>query len=385
MRSAAFAVAAVLFLIGPAPGAELLSEDQPVPLSADEVSYDRELRHRRPRPCRAEPGRPHPPRRHTHLQRAHGTVTASGNVSLEPTGDVAFADYGAHLRPQGGVIRDIQILLADGSRIAANGGKRTGEKTEFAKAVYSPCPLCEEDPTRAPLWQLKAVRVTHDQEAHRIEYRDAWLEIYGVPVAYTPYFSHPDPTVTARAGFWCRISPSRIASARRSRYPSFTLGPSADATFEPIITSSRASCWAAYRRPLAHRRVRRERQHHPCRPHGRRPGRGDDDEIRGHIDARARFDYDETWRLGADLGARLRQDLSPALRLRQRTYADQPGLPRSLMSEATASAARCGSRACATRTTTTSASTDSLEAIYHYVGEPTGSEIISPSTPGCSI
>src|SRR3546814_9095279 len=43
----------------------------------------------------------------------------------------------------------------------------------------------EDDPTRAPLWQIKAVKIIHDQEEKTIEYQDAWMEIYGLPVMYT--------------------------------------------------------------------------------------------------------------------------------------------------------------------------------------------------------
>ena len=306
LRSAALAVAAVLSLIGSVAAAELPSEDQPVLLSADEVSYDRDLG-------------VVTARGHVELSQGdrilladtltynerNGTVSASGNVSLlEPTGDVAFADY-VELTSglKEGVIRDIRVLLADGSRIAANGGKRSGEKTEFAKAVYSPCPLCEEDPTRAPLWQLKAVRVTHDQEAHQIEYRDAWLEIYGVPVAYTPYFSHPDPTVTRQSGLLVpefSFSNSLGASVRPPYY--FTLGPSADATFEPIITSKQGIVLGG-----EYRRLFRTGEF-DANGSITRADRTDEDQdevdanaVRGHIDARTRFDYDENWRWGADL------------------------------------------------------------------------------------
>ena len=137
LRVAAIAAAAFL-LVARASAAELPSEDEPVLLSADEVSYDRDLG--------VVTARGHVELSQgdrilladtlTYNERT-GTVSASGNVSLlEPTGDVAFAEYvelTSGLRE--GVIRDIRVLLADGSRIAANGGRRTGETTEFAKAV----------------------------------------------------------------------------------------------------------------------------------------------------------------------------------------------------------------------------------------------------------
>ena len=121
---------------------------------------------------------------------------ASGNVILlEPTGDTFFADY-VELTDgmRDGVIEQIRVLLTDDSRFAAVRGKRKdGIKTTLTKAVYSPCKVCKEDPEKAPLWQLKASTIVHDKNTREIRYQNARLELYGVPVAYTPFFSHPDP------------------------------------------------------------------------------------------------------------------------------------------------------------------------------------------------
>src|SRR3546814_18862362 len=69
------------------------------------------------------------------------------------------------------------------------------------RAVYSPCALCERDPTRPPLWQIKAGEVVHDETQKEIVYKDAVLEMWGVPVMYAPYFFHADPSVKQKTGF----------------------------------------------------------------------------------------------------------------------------------------------------------------------------------------
>ncbi len=130
-------------------------------------------------------------------------VTASGNISLlDPSGNVIFANFAELTNDMAeGFIRDIRVLLTDRSRLAAASGLRTGDNTTvFKKGVFSPCELCRDDPTRAPLWQLKALEIEHDQEDQVIRYRDAWMEIFGMPVFYTPYFEHPDPTVKRKSG-----------------------------------------------------------------------------------------------------------------------------------------------------------------------------------------
>ena len=130
-------------------------------------------------------------------------MEAEGNVALaDPSGDTLFADrvvLTGDLRA--GVAEQLRARLADDSLIAAAGGRRTGGvRTEFERAVYSPCPLCPNS-DRPPLWQITARKVTHDQETHDVTYRDAFFELAGVPIFYTPYFTHPDPSVKRRSGF----------------------------------------------------------------------------------------------------------------------------------------------------------------------------------------
>ncbi|MDD9917142.1 MAG: putative LPS assembly protein LptD, partial [Rhodospirillaceae bacterium] len=236
------------------------------------------------------------------------TVTASGNVILlEPTGDTLFAEYvelGDDMRD--GVIEQIRVLLADDSRFAAVRGKRKGGiKTTLTKAVYSPCKVCEDDPEKAPLWQLKASTIVHDQNAREIRYQNARLEMYGVPVAYTPFFSHPDPTVKRKSGF---LTPSFGLSGNLGAFiqiPYFwAIDESQDATFSPIYTRDEGVVFAGeYRRRFnagefeisgsvaeADRNIGTDFTEDVRR-----------NEIRGHIFSKGRYEIDRTWRTGIDV------------------------------------------------------------------------------------
>ncbi|NQV58059.1 MAG: LPS-assembly protein LptD, partial [Alphaproteobacteria bacterium] len=170
-----------------------------------------------------------------------GVVTASGNLTLmEPTGEVIFAE---HLQLSedltDGFIESIRILLTDKSRFAANGARRYGaNRLELAKAVYSPCEICRENPDRAPLWQLKAARVIYHRGAHEIEYRDAILEVYGVPIAYTPYFRHADPLVQRKSGFLPPELGTSSDLGTTIQAPYFwVIEQDRDLTFAPILTT----------------------------------------------------------------------------------------------------------------------------------------------------
>lgn len=181
------------------------SEEPPILFTADQLTHDRELGIttatgnveiiREDRTLLADTVTYNEPR---------DFVTASGNVTLlEPSGDVLHGDYvelTGDLKT--GAIENFRSILSDGTRMAAANGTRTaGNRTEMNKGVYSPCYLCPDDPTAAPIWQIKAVKVIHDQEGQTVEFRNAWLEFGGVPVLYTPYLSQPDPTVERKTGF----------------------------------------------------------------------------------------------------------------------------------------------------------------------------------------
>ena len=52
-----------------------------------------------------------------------------------------------------------------------------------------------------PFWNLNSSLIIHDKEKKEITYKNAHLDLNNVPVLFTPYFSHPDPTVKRKAGF----------------------------------------------------------------------------------------------------------------------------------------------------------------------------------------
>ncbi len=287
--------------------AQAVAENEiPVLLLADEVTYDRDLGvvtargnveiSRGDRVVHADT---------VSYNETTRTVTASGNVSLtDASGNTVFADY-VELRDdlKEAAIESIRLLLADQSRLAAaSGRRRDGNVNELDYAVYSPCRLCAEDPTRAPLWQIKAVRVTHDEAAHTIEYEDAWLEFFGVPVLYAPYLRHPDGTVKRASGFLAPSFGYNDDLGGHMQTPYFwAIAPDKDLTIAPIISTNEFPVlFGTYRQRL-------EDGQFAIAASGtfideNEPDVGlDDGDFRGHIDAAGRFDIDRNWRWGIDL------------------------------------------------------------------------------------
>jgi len=238
----------------------------------------------------------------------NNTVTASGNVILlEPDGDTMFADY-VELTDsmRNGLIKEIKILLSDDSRFAANIARRVdGNRTILSQAVYSPCKVCRDKPEKPPVWRLKASTIVHDKAAREIRYRNARLEMFGVPVAYTPYFSHPDPTVDRKSGFLTPLFGSSGNLGAFLEAPYFwAIDENSDATFIPIFTRDEGIIFSGeYRRRFENGEIELSGS---LTEADRRIGAGvaeavREDEIRGHIFARGRFELDDTWRTGFDV------------------------------------------------------------------------------------
>ncbi len=224
-------------------------------------------------------------------------LTATGSISLlEPDGTVLFGDRMELTgNMKDGIVENLGVILSDNARFAASGARRSNATIlELRNAVYSPCNLCVEDPSRPPLWQIRAVKVVHDSDHKTVEYADAWLEVFGVPVAYTPYFIHPDPTVKRQTGL---LTPSLGNSSDLgfvAKAPYFiNIAPDKDATITPIVTSSEGGFGLAaeYRQRLLEGEFEV----------GGSITEDSRDDVRGHILSTGRFDIDPTWRWGFDV------------------------------------------------------------------------------------
>ena len=283
-----------------------INRDLPVHLSADEMSFDEE------RNIITATGNVEVIQGSRRLladtityNQITDVVSASGNVELtEPGGEIIFGDrmeLSGDLRDA--VIESIGMILTDRSRIAATGARRSaGNITEMRKGVYSPCNLCPDHPERPPLWQIKAVKIIHDKKNQIIEYRDAWLEVYGVPVGYLPYFSHPDPTVKRNTGFLIPTLGGSTDLGLVARIPYYiNISPQQDATITPLITENAGSgAIAEYRRRFLKGTIDATGSFVAGNTGGDSTA-VDSNAFRGHILGEARFDINDTWRWGFDL------------------------------------------------------------------------------------
>jgi LPS-assembly protein len=166
---------------------------------------------------------------------------AEGNVTLtQEDGTVTHGeimDLSDDYRD--GFVDSLRLDAPEQTRFAATRAERTeGNYTVFHNGVYTACEPCREDPTKPPKWQVKAARIIHDQNEKMLYFEDARLEFVGVPMAYLPYMSAPDPTVKRKTGVLTPTFGSGTVYGVGVTVPYyFALAPDYDFTFAPMITS----------------------------------------------------------------------------------------------------------------------------------------------------
>lgn len=133
-----------------------------------------------------------------------GRLKAFGDIELvEPDGNRIYAqemditdDFAD------GFINALRIERPDNTRLVADSAQRLdGERTTLNNGAYTACEICEKDPSKPPLWQVKAKRVTHNGKTKTLYLEGAHFEFFGTPIAYLPSMTVPDHTVKRKSGF----------------------------------------------------------------------------------------------------------------------------------------------------------------------------------------
>ncbi len=175
------------------------------------------------------------------FNRQTGIAIARGHVTIiEPDGQILYADAAELTQNmRDGILTAIRARLPQNGQLAANGGRRTGGVlNSLSKVVYSTCNLCKKNPTKPPLWQIRASNATEDSQHKRIEYTNAEMQLYGVPVAYFPYFWTAEPGANRASGF---LFPSMGYTSHIGGFFAlpyyWVIDDQSDATFTPMLTT----------------------------------------------------------------------------------------------------------------------------------------------------
>lgn len=236
--------------------------------------------------------------RRTGLTRARGHT-----VVMNPDGTAEFADE-AELDDQfrAGIALGFSARLQDNIQIAAaRAYRRSEEVQELDQAIFTPCNVCVENGrASAPTFSIEAERVTQDRRRRVIVYRNAVIRVRGVPVMWTPYFAHADPTADRASGLL--VPRVRLSNRRGFSYEQpylWVISPSADLVVSPQINTQV--------NPFLNLRYRQRfysgdidirvggTYERDFDSHGDRFG---DRTTRSYVLARGDFDWDEDWSYG---------------------------------------------------------------------------------------
>lgn len=166
-------------------------------------------------------------------------VRVEGPLTLtDPDGGVVIAASAA-LTPDltRGIIEGARLLIAGRLQLAAVEARKEGDRYAILdKVIASTCTICAGNPT--PTWAIRASRVTRDALGQRLYFKDARVEVFGLPIAWSPRLSIPEPGVNRATGV---LVPQFLSSGIYGlgvKVPYYrVISPSSDVTLTPFVTT----------------------------------------------------------------------------------------------------------------------------------------------------
>src|SRR5581483_6412824 len=225
---------------------------------------------------------------------------AEGNIRMtDVDGKITYADV-IDLSDdyRDGFVDSLHVDTADATRMAATRADRSsGNYTVFENGVYTACAPCKDDPKKPPLWQVKAVRIIHDQIDKMLYFENAQLEFFGVPMAYLPYFSAPDPTVKRKSGFLTpSVSQSPVYGYAVEVPYYWAIAPDYDATFNPrFMTQQGVLLQGEFRQRLMDGSYQIRAYGIDQLDPGAFAGQVGDKDLRGGIETKGQFALNDKW------------------------------------------------------------------------------------------
>ncbi|QAU24081.1 LPS-assembly protein LptD [Dyella sp. M7H15-1] len=163
----------------------------------------------------------------THLLSADHIVGNTSNSTGVATGNVRF-----------------QILDSHGNGTAVRGEMLDANRNRYSVATYSTCDIGRH------IWEIRAKKIDTDENTNRGVARDATMNVFGLPLFYTPYMSFPLSNDRA-SGFLYPYYEHTGYAGYQFRIPYyFNLAPNYDATLTPRYYTLRGAMLSGQARYL---------------------------------------------------------------------------------------------------------------------------------------
>ena len=186
-----------------------------------------------------------------------GALSIDGPILLtegeETTILADAAELDADLR--NGLLTGARLILNERLQLAALQINRVdGRYSQLYKTAVTSCRVCGTG--EPPLWQIRAKRVVHDEEAQQLYFDEAQFLIRDLPVFYLPRLRLPDPTLARATGF---LTPSIRTTSELGtglKLPYFIkIGDHRDLTLTPYLSSSTKTLELRYRQAFVNGRI----------------------------------------------------------------------------------------------------------------------------------
>ena len=113
--------------------------------------------------------------------------------------------------------------------------KKSNDTIELNFADFTTCSKIKNDNNEfCPSWSINSKKTTHNKKERKISHKHAVLKLKNIPVFYTPYITHPDPSVKRQSGFLPPIVKTLTNIGRTIQVPYFwSLDVDKDITITP--------------------------------------------------------------------------------------------------------------------------------------------------------
>tara|TARA_R110002049_G_scaffold23545_5_gene83465 strand:- start:20174 stop:22321 length:2148 start_codon:yes stop_codon:yes gene_type:complete len=222
---------------------------------------------------------------------ATGSLSITGPIVLsEGDATTILADAAAlDADLQSGLLTGARLILDQQLQLAAVQINRVeGRYSQLYKTAVTSCKVCEDG--EAPLWQIRAKRVVHDQQEQQLYFDEAKFLIKNVPVFYIPRLRLPDPTLDRATGFLTPAIRSTSQLGTGFKLPYFIkIGDHRDLTLTPYLSSATRTLELRYRQAFRSGRIQFDAA---ISSDDQRPG-----ELRGYLFGNGDFDLRRDYKL----------------------------------------------------------------------------------------
>ena len=175
-------------------------------------------------------------------------IAIDGPIVITDADGTVFTATQAELDPQleNGILLGARLVLDRQLQLAAAQIDRAeGRYLQLYRTVATSCQVCGD---RAPLWEIRAERVIHDEEAQQLYFRNAQFRVRGLPIAWIPYLRLPDPTLERARGLLVPEQRNTSDLGLGIKLPYFIpIGRSADLTVTPYLAAETRTLEGRYR------------------------------------------------------------------------------------------------------------------------------------------